>query len=372
MQSRINPVVFLKGLRAAGNRSITPRKLTDISRSVFGNDLTPEQARDHLAEVEADLRPIYSATLRLLGRGEEREGSIQDILSFCKKHQASWSLSVLISNETAREQYLSALVRRFPEASYVSEIKKHPLRFTRGFDELYVLDPTRALTLVDMPESKEVALPADPIKRLLMEIQMYRTERKTVLDNLKESAKSVGLKEIPAHVIDRMQKDCLFALVLIRSASYLGETTGAQRFLELISDPNVEYSLDEALAGVYRLTINFFSRRLSLYKLYKSDRGKYESVLGENYHLMQSTRIGPDSLEFKVTWELCPHMDEIVQVYGLDLEADKIPEEFFTDFIRKPELKKCYKNQLYYKNQLRNILILVHVLERDYRYAVIN
>ncbi|MBI5698853.1 hypothetical protein HZC35_00895 [Candidatus Saganbacteria bacterium] len=107
---------LLKGLRIARNTPISPRSVREIGNSIFLQNLTDAQARDHLIEVDAELKPLFSATLRYLASARiRRRGSIKEVLAFCNEHQATGRVSDLIADEQARITYIMQLALHFPQ-----------------------------------------------------------------------------------------------------------------------------------------------------------------------------------------------------------------------------------------------------------------
>lgn len=356
MASRLNPIVFLKGLRAAQNRFITPRKLMDISRSVFGKDLTPEQARDHLAEVEAELRPLYSSTLWLLSRGNVREGSVQEVASFCRKHQTTLNAAILVGDGTARDKYIRSLVCRFPDKRFADTERDNPwLGYEKEFFVgLFDLDPNKALPVAEIS-----------------------TDDQKLIGDLKRHAKCVGLSEIPAHVVNRMQRDFVFILVL---EDLIGGD--AQRFIELLTDPKAAYSFEEAIKGLGSPLNNFGLNHLYMYRQYKINREEYEGIATSGAEsLLESAEREEYSEDTRarlkrsaqVGREICPHMDEIIRAYGLDFEVDKLPEVFFYQGYRvywaEPDHWGDPGRADYYLHQIRSLLFITGILMTRYGYS---
>jgi len=381
IQSRLNPVVFLKGLRAAGNRFITPRKLMDISRSVFGKELTPEQARDRLTEVEADLRPLYSASLWLLARGNIREGSIQEVLPFCRRRHAYWKVSDSEDDKYARENYLRALVCRFPEKSFVDDGMENPWREIEDFSDLFCLDPNMSLSVTDLPESKEDLL-------AFYESQL-KGDNLTAVKTLKIFTRYAGLTDIPANIIARMQRDFLFAFALHGKAQNIGLASFNQKaverevpgFLILLSNPKMEYSFKEAQEGLGSPLNNFGLNYLSLYRRYKTNMEAYEDRL--KAELDNIRKYAEEDTENRTEYErlsqiyreICLHMDEIVRINGLDFEVDKLPEVFFYQGYRggigsDGEWGDAGRED-HYKHQLRNLLLITGILIKRYGYSLV-
>lgn len=218
------PATRLTAILARSNRPINAIEIRKIARTLFGHNLTLEQAGNHLAEIDARLRSLYATTIRFLDTGKVRRGDLEEALRFCRDHQM-WDIQTLNANEIARREYIEALEFQFPRQGILDLLKS--LQTTVG-DKL-----GRSIEAM----AKEEILDTTLRRRII----------KIILDALQEKL--------------TVRPDIMGEASPFRPMPILETISNEQRKIKKITDKRIHNEIDDYIKQMQRL-LKFFRRHL--------------------------------------------------------------------------------------------------------------